>query len=615
MPTMENDSCVTSPRSYASRPAVLGPLGGTTAWLNALEWLVLVGVAAIALCEIATAFNYAYHRFAHDEAEHLHVVFALQRGERPYLDFVENHPLMLHAIVAAILERIHFDDVARIYLALKALVAAHCIATFALFWQMAAPLLRLNSRRRAATVFLLTLVSLGVWHESPSRVIWQLRPDWVCYFYATAFVHLYQTGLRKSLGPIWEGRKGLVHAPLAGVSGGFAIAVLPKAVLVLVTCGLTVAVMLLSCGSEMMLRLLARWRSILAFHAVVAVALVATLASCVSLELALNHVDLGVYYKANYIYNAAYRVLALGIECNPIAVLAQMAGLTLSGATLTGLLLYVLLKHEDESFGWDCRAILTYCILCVLVNVVVPAYTNGITWAHYFIPSLLAITVVFAYIVSRLVRLAASVVQIRSVAHIVDVNVSSRPWLAKFLWSVAVLEFASLLGARGAEALARQTIQNSNETVISLASHRVQLSPERYLPDDLTYLTVVPSTKPVKARAWGYFFMLFADRNAFSAMSSLGFAPKLEEHWLRLFRSSPPDVILLPSRVAFDDWRVTTRIAGNGDLLWLWPYVEEQFACRTNGTLRLFVGNAIGHRFPAPQWRACPSSVSTESRL
>ncbi len=55
--------------------------------LGLVSMMLLVGLAM-------REFRPQSNRAGYDEAEHIHVVYALDRGETPYRDFFENHPVL-----------------------------------------------------------------------------------------------------------------------------------------------------------------------------------------------------------------------------------------------------------------------------------------------------------------------------------------------------------------------------------------------------------------------------------------------------------------------------------------------------------------------------------------
>src|SRR5262249_2691663 len=123
--------------------------------------------------------------YDHDEAEHLHVIYNLDRNQLPVRDYFENHPVSFHFVMNKFKNAIGVDSVPTFYLILKALIFLHALGCLVLLGLM------LNQRLPSAGLWLWLLVAFanfGGWIQSH---VWELRPDWFCFFYSILAVFLH----------------------------------------------------------------------------------------------------------------------------------------------------------------------------------------------------------------------------------------------------------------------------------------------------------------------------------------------------------------------------------------------------------------------------------------
>lgn len=573
----------------------------TTA-LRIAEYLLLLFFAALVGLDLLTAFGRPSFFLTHDEAEHLHVIFALQRGERPYVDFIENHPVFLHALLSLVADRLPSSTI-ELAMLLKGIIALHCIGAIALICDAAAPLLNIESRRRHILVCLIALALLGVWSTpSQSYPIWTLRPDWVCYFYAVLCVWLYQHALKRRL---LDNVTSLHFAQLmsiAGLSGGVATAILAKSAYMFIPCAVAVAGLLLSTRWTTLRTLgLRHWQALFVGHLAFLLIFTAATIACVGLELKISGVEFSAYYQANFAFNSSKHIPYTSTESNPASMLVNISGLSLAGVIALGLFIYLSLRRWHQRPDPRAEAAMLFCLATLVLNAVLPSYSNGLTWAHYFIPSLLALIVLFAWALTQTARLGIQLAESGVVSGL------PAP-LKRLMLALMTVQALVIVGSLGADGLARlDGLKQARDLYqIGHGDRSMEYLPDRYLPRDLVYLTMLPENKPVRARAWSYYFMLFPDTTAFTTMQSFGLAQPITPYWKRLFRETPPDAILLQNEDEIRARALITQIAGNGDLSWLWNEIEPAYTCRSRQSIALFVRNDLLHRFPEPGWNNCP---------
>lgn len=573
-------------------------------FLRIAEYALLIFFVAIVGLDLLTAFARPSFFLTHDEAEHLHVVFALHRGERPYLDFIENHPVFLHALLSLFADQLPSRTI-DLAILLKFIIALHCIGAITLTCDAARPLLNIQSRLRHILVSLVGLSLFGVW-SAPIQTypLWTLRPDWVCYFYAVLCIWLYQEALKRRLLDNLSEKHFVLLMALSGLSGGLATAILAKSAYILIPCVVAVTGLLLSTPWAKLRALgIQHWRALLGGHSSLLLVFVLATFACIWLELTISGTSFDAYYRANFAFNASKHIPYSSAESNPATMLVNISGLSFTGVVVLGLLVYLSLRRWQLHPDVRAEGIMLFCLATIILNAVLPSFSNGLTWAHYFIPSFLVLTILFAWALTQMARFMVQV-------GTSDVIRRLPKRLHELMLVLLVMQALFVAGNLAVESLARfRALENVRDLYqIGNGDRSMEYLPDRYLPQDLVYLTILPQSKPVRARAWSYYFMLFPDNSAFTSMQDLGLAPPLVPYWKKLFRETPPDAILMQSEDEVRTRTLITQIAGNGDLSWLWRTIEPAYSCRSRQSIALFVRNDLLHRFAEPEWHSCPKT-------
>lgn len=580
------------PEEKGSSPQLAGTL---------LKLLAVVLLPYLIL-QLANAFQGFGIFAAYDEAEHLHVVYALERGERPYLDFIENHPTLFHLLLLGVKQVFHIETTTGLYWIAKAIIYAHfvgCLVLIFLFMRRMARSWELSVTPAVALVLLLSFYT--PWAPE-NGTIWQLRPDWVCYFYAFLCVlgHLaFHFGPR-------QGGVGLLL--LAAASGGLAMAVLAKSVYVFLPYGIAFA---LHVGTKLAASPLCRgdlWRFAMA-NGLFLLTGAGIFALMVSLEVWLTGIDYATYFKANYVLNSVKHVPAVPFDNNPFNHLATLSGLGLAGAVGLALLTgrRLLVSHERRRL--DEFHILIFLLLTIFINGLMPAYSNGVTWPHYFAPSLLALLILgwlalndlIVWLIPTLLRVLRQCAS--TVRFSAGFMMAARAIVlgAVFSWVFAFVGFRYALVYEQSWGVGRDA-KESFQSMYGVQGN--EFVPDALLPNDLIYMTFVPNHKPIQAKAWGYYFML-GDTGIWRDTARLGLGPEPENYWRVLYAQSPPDVILISDR--YDYWAKLTLLknAQELDISWLGKRLKADYACMKRKKLQVHVAQKWLTRFDEMGWTRC----------
>jgi hypothetical protein len=560
--------------------------------------LTLLGVLAIGvlLFNIWIAFSDFGLFLAHDEAEHLHVVFALERGEIPYRDFIENHPLLVHLGLLWLKNRMGLREVIEIYTWARWIIALHFAGSVLLLtWCIALFVDRERSFIRAGCGVAIALSLSGIWDQSSEwhwglGILWQLRPDWICMFYALLSVVLHARWLQQKRG------KGSLTLLVAGGAGGLATAILAKSIYLFLPYALT----LMALGIELARRdarnAWALIRSLAGANLLYLVVGVATFAGLLAFELNASGASLQEYWRANFVLNATKHIPLVSDDFNAANVIRRMLGVNLTGALVIAAFAFFRLVGQARSDSLKSYGVIVFCVVTVVVNAMLPAFSNGVTWPHYFIPTLLAAVILFADFLRCLER------WVEKAPVAIAPAISRRAALLVFggmLISLVGCFYAAWEMADGARH--REKIRQASNGGVSPAS----LLPDRLLPADLNYLVFEPQSKPVKARAWGYYFMLSPDRHFWIDNHRLGLGPDPAGHWRAQFSETAPDVVMLQDYDDFLRRRFVLSRQQSVQIDWLWSVIEKNYVCMVRGPIKVQVSYLLTARFDMAGWRRC----------
>lgn len=578
------------------------------------DWVRTRVLALLALCAFPVLASLVYGAFvrhdaklSHDEAEHLHVVFALERGEVPYRDFIENHPVLPHALLSELARGLGLGSSGEVYTLAKLIVLAHFLGCMLLLFSFLSRYRqRLGLRLPPPLTFVLVLCLLGVWRTTGElsgsfTFLWEVRPDWICHFWTLVALLLAIEALLAS-----ERRRSMLLAVCGGVCAGGATALMAKSVLLLVPAAL--ALMLTA----------ARWarahrggrRQLL--HAlqltagfIFAAALMFTI--CVAVELAVTGASLQEYWAANVLLNSMKHPVQVAEDLAPANMLRGISGLGLPAALAMTVLGFALAGHAMRKRRWLRYGVFSFAGIQLLFSICLPAFSNGSSWPQYFMPAMLTMLVAFVLMLDVLVVATFS-------TRLLPLWQPGRSASFALRWAPALLltlTLAGLLLDRALEAQLRLDEQAflARQSQALYGSAAPGALPDQVLPDDLSYLVFAPQSKPLRARAWGYFFMLLPDRRFWQDNHSLGLGPDPKTYWRVLFMRQPPDAILVKNTRELRERIRVARRAQDVDLTWLDAATRSGYECVTRLGVSLQIRHALKERFAYLGFKSCRSDI------
>ena len=180
-----------------------------------------------------------------------------------------------------------------------------------------------------------------------------------------------------------------------------------------------------------------------------------------------------------------------------------------------------------------------YAIFVIMLNLLMPVYTNGVTWSYNFIPSIVAAAILYFLFLEAL-------------------------WgwwkITKYDYNRKFIIHSVIFIALVFQALIPQSVDAFlNYNARQVAKREVNtIAPDDYLldkffqdkiyPNSFTYLAEFPFSLPIKARQWNYHFMLVLDANFWNDCHALGLGPEPRKEWLKFYKS-PPDVLVFDNRL------------------------------------------------------------------
>lgn len=500
--------------------SALGVVAGFIFWL-----LLAATFLAVAYNFYANAFPVSMAPIG-DDGEHLHVAYLLGQGERPFLDFMENHPMLFNHFLWWLHEASGVASVRAWNLWSRAFVYGHFILCLLIIGVWVSFLLSQRVRGIFWLAALLLSWSLVGFYQDHFFWIWQLRADFISYAYTLLGCFL--------VFMVWE-REGIVcwlGAIGGGLLIGFGNAILPKGAVLVIA----IILALISCWMLDLRELkeylaVARKRAIFALAAASSVSgfLFGMLLDCWLSDIAVPQWITAVF-KLN---SKTHQVLTIG-EHNPITSVIEAFGL---GLPLFGILLgsgvWQMGRIKALSAarrGGEVYLFLAACWL-IVINLLLPSYSHGVTWSYNFIPTLFAAAVIYLLIINRIWLLWRD-------------NTWSIPAQYAMLLKLALIVFlvSYALLPQTVNAFIQFSDRRGEEKLVNVIAADDYI-PELVMPRDFVYLAMYPFQIPIKARHWGYYFMLVLDRDFWPHCHRLGLGPN-PAGWLAAFKADPPDALV-----------------------------------------------------------------------
>ena len=220
-------------------------------------------------------------------------------------------------------------------------------------------------------------------------------------------------------------------------------------------------------------------------------------------------------------------------------------------------------SQKNESTGEEYIGL--FAIFVIVINLLMPTYTNGVTWSYNFIPSIFAAALIFMLLLLKVWRLLSK-------GDAVDWR--GLRGIALFA-GFAFFLLQAVLPQSVMSVISYQIRQEENGKIEAMT--KGDFLREETLPASFVYVATFPRQMPVKARHWGYYSMLVRDRDFWKDCHRLGLGPDPQEAWSQGFGEYPPDALAFSSTSELLEFVLALEYCQGIDGTWLLDEVKNNY--------------------------------------
>ncbi|MFV9646292.1 MAG: hypothetical protein ACNYWU_10765, partial [Desulfobacterales bacterium] len=236
-----------------------------------------------------------------------------------------------------------------------------------------------------------------------------------------------------------------------------------------------------------------------------------------------------------------------------------------------------------------------FAFFVIVINLLMPTYTNGATWSYNFIPSVFAAALIYVLLLLKVWRLLSSqdAANWRGLRGIILVA-----GFAFFLvLTVLPQSIVSILHYQ-----LRQVQQDKKIEAVT-GDDRLR---EGTLPASFVYLAKFPWRVPVKARHWAYHFMLVNNKDFWKDCYRLGLGPDPQETWGNGFGEHPPDALAFASTSELLEFVAALGYCQGIDGTWLFNEIKNNYVLMNTKGVSLYVRRDRVSYLKERGWRMGP---------
>lgn len=541
-----------------------------------VEKVAIAYILASGLCLLYNLYAFFFPistRLEADAAEHLHAAYFLSIGQRPYLDFIQNHPMLFHHFLVWVEAHFHISSIRQLAMVGRIVVFTHFMLCIAVFYLWTSKVLKY--RLKAVTwVALLTAswVMLDI-YNTEFHFTWDLRPDFICYG---------QTLLGLFLIYLWIARpsesKNRLYFFLAVVGGtliGIGNAIVPKGLPFIAAFALTFfTIGVLKRQSFLISR---QTSSFVYRFLIVGAAIILSFAAGMFLDCHLSKVPVRSWISAVFLLNSKKHIIYANTETSPITHILNFFSIPLPVAIallVWGLWELINLNKKDRPLNGS-PALLLFSVFSILVNIILPTYSNGVTWGYYFVPSLFAAAAICLILLIRL-------------RDYYNSQLFNGPLSIQ---KAGVILIGIFIGIQ----IANTPVQSSIAVAARKASTREVSQKDLpdyvndvILPKQFVYMGY-PGQMPIRSRNWGYYFMLMRATDFWRDTYDLGLGPDPKKEWGEGFGENPPDAITYTTPDELSDLIFTVKKCQRIDISWLPDEIQKRYVLMNQRDTTLYV--------------------------
>lgn len=565
-------------------------MAGRRRALRICLWAGLLIAAGCALYNLTVAFFPINWGLAHDEAEHLHVAYLMSQGQRPFVDFIENHPMLFNHFLWWLKNLTHSVTVRQWAFAARVVIFMHFWIAVILIFVWLSSFLEIKQKRTIWLPAVLIAISVPGYFLPNLASLWHIRPDWISFAYTLAGLFLFYRSII-SRSSKEESRTNVIRQILGGVFLGLGLAILSKGMVLVI--GLAAGIFvtwLAGIGTfPKASELIKLTKRTVIFGSIAGI----TFVLMALLDCHLSHISMKTWYAGTVVINSLKHVPVTNIETNPINTITSIFSLNLITAVFLGIwLIYqgAILRGRAKNRP---LTILIISIFVIAANLIISPFSNGVTWMHYFIPTAIAVFMIFSVLAVETILAGMNFVDHRS----------SKDGIILILGVVLMIV-----------PLSRQVFE-AYPTAVNRAAVRTDPRISRFndyfidsaIPPGLTCLDEYPSDLPILSKHWGYFFMLAKDAKIWKDLHKIGLAPEPDSYLRAKFQNSPPDLIMLPGTQELFCFVAKAYESGNAWLGWLYPEIKKNYTLMSLFGQQLYVRSELTGVMKQKGWKIAAS--------
>ena len=557
---------------------------------------LLTGIVAACFCyNLYTSFFPVSLDIIGDDAEYLHVAYLLGQNQKPFIDFMEHHPMLFSQYLWWLHEITGVTSVATWNIYARATVLVHFLLCLLVFYLWTSRLIKSRPGRLQWIALLLLSWAMTGLYNTYFHLSWQVRPDFICYAYTLLgcyLVYLYFCRLDND-----SGYSSVLLLVFGGTLVGFGNAVLPKGtpivmaiVLTLLTSQLLQGHQVLSCFTN---------KKIVKSICILVVAVGFSFLGGMLLDCYLAGITPEKWISAVVLLNARKHTIYIRPEDNPITSITNAFSLhfcVLLALAVWGVWALSRFRWQNSESTGE-RSIGLFALFVIVINLLMPTYTNGATWSYNFIPSIFAVALIYMLLLLKVWRLLSG-------KDAVD-------W--RGLRGIAVFGgFAIFL----VQAVLPQSVMSVVNYHLRQEEHgKIEaMTEEDFLREEMlpaSFVYLAKSLKmPVRARHWGYHFILVGDKDFWKDCYRLGLGPDPQESWGNGFGEHPPDVLTFSSTNELLEFVLSLSYCQGIDGTWLLDEVQDNYVLMNNKGVSLYVRRDRISYLQERGWRMSQSDKS-----
>jgi len=521
-------------------------------------------VITVFSCAIANLFMVIFpidYELGHDEAEHLHVAYLLGQGQRPYIDFIENHPTLFNHFLNWVRTFFNLKTVRQWSFIARIIILFHITLSFFVlfFW------ISVLIKKRPGGLFWLSFVFLsfsfiGYYNEQLS-FMWQIRPDWISYAYTFAGLYLFFLFVSKhEKQKSWVAKLSFLF--LGAFFVGFGNAILPKGFVLII--GICVGLTALLIAKKLEIANLLSNQFIFCTSSF---GVFAALIFCffAFLDCHLSKISINSWIKANFIINSMKHPPLTNAQTNPITSFMSIFSLNLPLFILLCLwICYYISVRKEVNPAKEKINLVIIAIFVVITNIFMTAFGNGLSWPHYFIPCVLGALLIYLILLLDVYEKTIDLFQ-KDLSRL------------HYYISLALVLVILTIPARQLIELYPAFLNRRASQSNSLISKNNDYLNDSIMPANCTYFSPKPTEMPIMAKHAGYYFMLVIDKRIWQDYYRLGLGPDPEESIRNIFKKNKPDIVSFQGPIRLSEFIATAANIQGINLEWMINTIQEDY--------------------------------------